>query len=112
MPFTGYGYGCQRFVMEDHHYHCHNMVLNACLGSGIFAGFAIISLILYLIYNFTVTSELFVLAFTPIFVLGGLIESMIYSPAPSFEMVAFFALVLWRSDSQKQNLVEQPETTE
>ena len=111
-PFTGYGYGCQRFVMEDHHYHCHNMVLNACLGSGIFAGFAIISLILYLIYNFTVTSELFVLAFTPIFVLGGLIESMIYSPAPSFEMVAFFALVLWRSDSQKQNLVEQPETTE
>ena len=112
MPFTGYGYGCQRFVMEDHHYHCHNIVLNACLGSGIFAGFAIISLILYLMYNFTVTSELFVLAFTPIFVLGGLIESMIYSPAPSFEMVAFFALVLWRSDSQKQNLVEQPETTE
>ena len=108
-PFIGYGYGCQRFVMKEHHYHCHNMVLNACLGSGIFAGFAIISLILYIAYQFVVGQELFVLAFAPMFVLGGLIESMIYSPAPSFEMVAFFSLVLWRKDSLKPNFGQQTE---
>ncbi len=108
-PFTGYGYGCQRFVMKEYHYHCHNTVLNACMGSGIFAGFAILALILYIAYQFAFGQEMFVLAFAPMFVLGGLIESMIFSPAPSFEMVTFFALVLWRSDSRKPNQSKEPQ---
>jgi len=95
--------------MDEHHFHCHNMVLNTCLANGIFAGFAMLALILYITYQFGFGQQLFVLAFAPMFVLGGLIESMIHSPAPSFEMLTFFALVLWRSDSQKQNL-PKPET--
>lgn len=101
-PVTGYGYGAQRFVMEEHSYHCHNILLNALMGNGVFAGLSIAGMLLWLVYQLAVTKEPFLRGFVPLFLLGGIIESMIYSPAPDLNMVLFFSLVLWYPDGDKE----------
>lgn len=95
-PLTGYGYGSARFVMDEHSFHCHNIVINALLQTGIVAGLCIFSLLLYLARRFFRGADFFMRAFIPFFLIGGLVESLIYSPAPAIEMAVFFAIIAWK----------------
>ena len=96
---TGFGYGTQRFVMHEHSYHCHNIVLNAMLGCGIFAGLLVISFLCLLVRRLWMQPDPVIRAFVPLFLIGGMVESLIYSPAPSLEMVLFFLLIYWQDET-------------
>ncbi len=100
-PLTGFGYGTPRFVMINHSFHCHNIIINGLLSCGLIAGILLAYFFLILLFRLLNNPDPFQRAFTPVYLVGGMVESMIYSPAPSLEMLMFFTLILWKSDSTK-----------
>jgi len=95
-PLTGYGYCTARFVMEDHSYHGHNMVLNAMLYSGIFNGFIVVGTILVLLAGviFMPCSEID--GCVMCLVVAGLVDGVLPAPSPAGATFLWFSCLFWR----------------
>lgn len=95
-PLFGYGYGTSRFVMEDHSYHCHNIVLNVSLYSGVIGGTILIAMILYFVYAIYHDPRCEIDGLIAMMLIGGLVEGMLLPPVPAASMVIWFSGLLWR----------------
>ncbi len=108
-PLLGYGYASQRFVMEDHSYHCHNVFLNYCLSSGILAGVLYGWIALVLIYSIWRSPRPEVDGILMMMLIGGLTEGLLISPTPTANILLFLSGLLWRQMSM--NIGESSDDT-
>lgn len=95
-PLHGYGYVTARFVMEDFSYHCHNIVLNMTLNTGIPGGLILLSMVLYLVWSIITDPRHEIDGLVAIIIAGGLVDGMLMAPVPSAAMLIWFSAVLWR----------------
>lgn len=115
-PITGYGYCSARFVMEDFSYHCHNIVLNAALFSGLPGGLLLLAIIGYhlacvFFRPYYLTDGLFICM-----LVGGSVDGLFPSPSPAASTLIWIVLLFWRQlamrleepNSDSQGLVAAP----
>ena len=110
-PIWGYGYGCQRFVIEDHFWvtrHAHNLVLNTTLGCG-FVGAALLLLLLgSQLPRAILSNDFFPVAMLIMLVIGGLTDNPIFNPMPS--VIMLFLLLCLSAPSKQEQIVAEPVT--
>lgn len=95
-PLYGYGYCSARFVMEEHSYHCHNIVLNAMMFGGILSGLIVVAMILYHWYAVFFRPLPEVDGLIVIMLTGGMVEGLLGAPSPSASTLIWISLLLWR----------------
>ncbi len=95
-PLTGYGYCSARFIMVDHSYHCHNIVLNAMMFGGVISGLIVGSMVLYFVYSLIFNPRPEVDGIIACMVAGGMIEGLISAPSPAASILLWIAMLFWR----------------
>ncbi|QDV54967.1 O-antigen ligase family protein [Rosistilla oblonga] len=95
-PLHGYGYMTARFVMEKYSYHCHNIVLNMCLNTGVIGGMTLLSMVLYFVYAIYHDPRYEVDGLVAVILAGGLIDGLLFAAVPSAAVLIWFSALLWR----------------
>ncbi|MEZ6093678.1 MAG: O-antigen ligase family protein [Pirellulaceae bacterium] len=95
-PIVGYGYCTSRFVMVDYSYHCHNMILNSAIYSGIFTGVVVLIHTGYLGICAFLRSDYAIDGMAMAMLAAGLVESLIAAPAPAINIFMYMMLIFWR----------------
>lgn len=95
-PLTGYGYCTARFVMEDHSYHAHNMVLNAMLSSGILGGFIVLGMMLVLLAGVIFMPRPEIDGCVACLLVAGLVDGVLPAPSPAGVTFFWFSCLFWR----------------
>jgi len=108
-PLHGYGYMTARFVMEKYSYHCHNIVLNMCLNTGVIGGMTLLSMVLYFVYAIYHDPRYEVDGLVAVILAGGLIDGLLFAAVPSAAVLIWFSALLWRQLDMKFD-PPQPET--
>lgn len=108
-PLHGYGYMTARFVMEKHSYHCHNIVLNMCLNTGVIGGLGLLAMILYMVYAILHDPRFEIDGLAAVILAGGLIDGMLFASVPSASILIWFSALLWRQLDMKLD-PPQPES--
>ncbi|MEZ6090864.1 MAG: O-antigen ligase family protein [Pirellulaceae bacterium] len=104
-PLHGYGYVTARFVMEDHSYHCHNIVLNMSLYTGVVGGLLLMSILFYLGSMILREPRYEVDGLMGVILAGGLIDGMLFAPVPSASILILTSALVWRQlDMQLERL--------
>ncbi|WP_417732746.1 O-antigen ligase family protein [Rosistilla oblonga] len=108
-PLHGYGYMTARFVMEKYSYHCHNIVLNMCLNTGVIGGMTLLSMVLYFVYAIYHDPRYEVDGLVAVILAGGLIDGLLFAAVPSAAVLIWFSALLWRQLDMQFD-PPQPET--
>ncbi|MFK7737984.1 MAG: O-antigen ligase family protein [Pirellulaceae bacterium] len=95
-PLYGYGYCSARFIMEEHSYHCHNIVLNAMMFGGIVAGLIVATMIAYLVWGILFNPRPEIDGLAAILVTGGMVEGLLGAPSPAAAIFLWVMLIFWR----------------
>ncbi len=95
-PLFGYGYCTARFVMIDHSFHCHNIVLNTALNGGLVAGAVVGIAWCYLLFCVFFRRDFAIDGLAITIVVVGLVEEMIGAPSPSVNLFIFVVALFWR----------------
>ncbi len=95
-PLVGYGYCAARFVMEDHSYHGHNIVINAMLFSGIPGGLVVITMVAVLLMGIVFMPRPEIDGCAACLIFGGMLDGVIGAPAPAAGLVIWLACLFWR----------------
>ncbi len=95
-PIFGYGYGAARFVMYNHSYHCHNVVLNAMMAGGVVAGILLVVQSLYVLWGMVFQPRFEVDGLAVCFLLGGVVEGLLSSTTPAAHFVIWTMILFWR----------------
>lgn len=95
-PVVGYGYATARFVMSEHSYHGHNIVLNALLFGGVLSGLIVISMIVYLGTMILFRSRPIVDGLAAAMLAGGMVDGLLGAASPAASTVIWIMLLLWR----------------
>lgn len=101
-PLTGYGHGCQRFVIPDlglnwANYHAHNMVLHVMLGLGIVGGLVLLMAQIDMVRRVVSEPSGFADMVTLFVLVGGVADSMVFSPVPDATSFLWISALCWRS---------------
>ncbi|QDS86558.1 O-Antigen ligase [Rosistilla ulvae] len=95
-PLHGYGYMTARFVMEKYSYHCHNIVLNMCLNTGVIGGMGLLAMAVYFVYAIYHDPRYEIDGLVAVILAGGLIDGMLFAAVPSASILIWFSALLWR----------------
>lgn len=95
-PLYGYGYCSARFIMEEHSYHCHNIVLNAMMFGGIIAGMIVIAMILYLWGGVFFNARPEIDGIAVCMLTGGMVEGLLGAASPAASTILWITLIFWR----------------
>ena len=95
-PTRGFGYCTARFVMIDHSYHCHNIVLNALMFGGIISGMVVLGMIGYLLYTVFLDRLPIIDGLAVMMLAGGMVEGLLGAASPSASSVIWIMLLFWR----------------
>jgi exopolysaccharide production protein ExoQ len=95
-PLYGYGYCSARFVMEEHSYHCHNIVLNALMFGGIVSGLIVAAMCVYLLSGILFNPRPEIDGLASILLAGGMVEGLLGAPSPAAAIFLWFMLIFWR----------------
>ncbi len=99
-PMTGYGYGCQRFVIADEHYwrtrHAHNVLLNVMLGTGLAGGVLLVVVFGRQLISLFAAHNLFPDTILLLVLIGGLTENPLFNPLPGATTLLFLISLYWR----------------
>lgn len=95
-PLVGYGYCTARFVMDEHSFHCHNIVLNAAMYGGVVAGLIVICMVFVqlaaMIYDPIPAIDGLIL----LMCVAGMVDELLGVPSPAASVTLWFSLLLWR----------------
>ncbi len=95
-PLVGYGYCSARFVMDEHSFHCHNIILNAAMYGGVVAGLIVIGMLLYqltsIIYDPIPAIDGLILWMC----VAGMVDELLGAPSPAAAVTLWFSMLLWR----------------
>ncbi len=95
-PLFGYGYCSARFIMEEHSYHCHNIVLNAAMYGGVVSGLIVAGMIAYqltAVVNFPIPEVDGIIVFM---CAAGMVDELLGAPSPAASVLIWFSLLFWR----------------
>ena len=95
-PVFGYGYGAARFVMYNHSYHCHNVLLNAMMAGGVLAGVLLALQLLYVLWGMFFQPRFEVDGLAVCFLIGGIVEGLLSATTPAAHMVIWSVILFWR----------------
>lgn len=95
-PLFGYGYGTGRFVMEEHSYHCHNIILNITLYTGLIGGGLLLMTMVWIWTAIAIRPRYEIDGWAVVILLGGMIEGMLVSSVPAASMMIWVTIVFWR----------------
>ncbi|MEZ6088977.1 MAG: hypothetical protein R3C05_13320 [Pirellulaceae bacterium] len=94
-----------RCVMEDHNDHCHNIVLNMSLCTGVVGGLLLMSILLYLGSMILREPRYEIDGLMGVILAGGLIDGMLFAPVPSASILILTSALVWRQlDMQLERL--------
>ena len=92
-PAVGYGFNSAAHLMQGFSGATHNMVLNATLAGGIFAGIIMLSLYLHLICNGLLGGWVMVRAFASYLAINGLVEDTVFGMFATPGTMLWFAVL-------------------
>ncbi|MFN3193285.1 MAG: O-antigen ligase family protein [Aureliella sp.] len=95
-PLYGYGYCSARFIMEEHSYHCHNIVLNAMMFGGVVSGLIVLGMVLYLWGSVLFNPRPEVDGLAACMLVAGMVEGLLGAPSPAAALIIWFTLIFWR----------------
>ena len=95
-PVFGYGYGAARFVMYNHSFHCHNVVLNAMMAGGILAGVLLVVQLFYVFWGMLFQPRFEVDGLAVCFLIGGMVEGLLSATTPAAHFVIWSIILFWR----------------
>ncbi len=95
-PLLGFGHCTQRFVMEEHSYHGHNVVLNAMLSGGIFAGAVVVVMILVQIVSISFQPCWEIDGLAAFIICTGMVDGVFPAASPTGLFAIWIATLLWR----------------
>lgn len=99
-PVVGFGHGCQRFVLpqlgiEWANYHAHNMLLHVLLGLGVVGATLLAMSLLQMLGWLVARPADFPDMVTLFLLLGGVADSMIFSPVPDATSFIWIMALCW-----------------
>ena len=95
-PIIGYGYCSTRFIMEEHSYHAHNIVLNATLFGGVLSGAIMLGMILAHISSALVAPSVLIDGLAACMIVGGMVEGLLGAPSPAATILIWTSILFWR----------------
>lgn len=100
-PWTGYGFGCARFVMQHNFFsthHAHNQLLNVILTTGFIGGALLVVQFVSLALNAIGTRNLFIGLFLTVILVGGMADCLMLGPIPDSNTVIWLLALLCPMD--------------
>ena len=95
-PVFGYGYGAARFIMYNHSYHCHNVVLNAMMAGGVVAGVLLLLQMFYVLWGMFFQPRYEIDGLAVCFLIGGMVEGLLSATTPAAHMAIWSMILFWR----------------
>lgn len=105
-PAVGYGYCSARFVMSEHSYHCHNVVLNALMFGGLFSGLIVFAMVIYFLYSILFAANPVIDGLIVFLLIGGLVDGILGAPSPAAPTFLWFTILFWRQ--LRVSVIERP----
>lgn len=95
-PITGYGYAGARFVMEEHSYHAHNIILNGAIYAGVLGAAVVGLMMLVIMRDLLRKSDLTLDGLAVCMLFGGMLEGLLGAASPAASILIWTSLLLWR----------------
>ncbi len=95
-PITGYGYAGARFVMEDHSYHAHNIILNGAIYAGVLGAAVVAVMMLVILRGVLRKPDAVVDGLAVCMLFGGMLEGLLGAASPGASVLIWTTLLLWR----------------
>ena len=113
-PLGGYGFGCQRFVIQNQmdtwaDYDPHNTLLNVTLAGGVVAGFCFLLVIFGQLWYCWQWPCDFADLILVLIVVGGLTDAVLFKPVPPATTILFVAALFWRYFEPRRDAAGSPE---
>lgn len=103
-PLVGYGYGCQRFVIETLglewvQYHAHNLLLQTVLGTGWIGGVLLVGMFASLAFERMRGPAAFPDGIFAFMFISGIAHCVMFTPIPDSNTTLWILALMWRQSS-------------
>ncbi|MCG8649709.1 MAG: O-antigen ligase family protein [Pirellulales bacterium] len=98
-PLLGFGYGCQRMVIEDHFWqtqHAHNLWINVMLGTGVVGCVGLLAVFVSQLLRLFRQPDPFPDLMLVMLLVGGMAENPILNPISGSTTLLFLISLFWR----------------
>jgi O-antigen ligase len=95
-PLVGYGYCSARFIMDEHSFHCHNIILNALMYGGVVPGLIVVGMLLYQLTAMINHPIAAIDGVVLLMCVAGMVDELLGAPSPAAAVTLWFSLLWWR----------------